>query len=251
MSTFLNRFWPGRTQAEPSVPEVNPHALDPYRRVAAEYYASPEYQEKAARVFEQMQTIRDRYFAFDLDGTLVCQFSMGVGEELGVGVGDRLIQPGAQSVLDGLRVNNRVIIWTNSFAARAHESIRTSGLKVPNLIEGLVTQEVYQNFLRLRRAYHEQLIKAAEAHPLFDEFEVQKMREGRTKIPSIIGVDALIDDNADMDMDRLEELGALDELPRLMQVPAFDIWKARFLDNHHLRDSFFELGDQLVERFGS
>ncbi|MEK7085834.1 MAG: hypothetical protein AAB953_02360 [Patescibacteria group bacterium] len=188
--------------------------LDSYRADAEHFYTTdPDYKRDVAEMCDIIQRdIHERVVAVDLEATLVSDrigaFYNSKHERLEVNPFDRLRRPLSNELLQALvDAHNEVILWTSMISDLARFVCSFSGLKLPQST-GFVAREDYQRALLNDESGIQVLQKIVKK---FGEPPSHCNPEGKTpakyyadlymnklgvKIPSVLGVDVLIDDQA-------------------------------------------------------
>lgn len=212
-------------------------SLDSLRREAEMYYETPTYHEACDFLGDVLGPIEGKTIACDLEGVLI-----NVDELNDFPRFERLRRPFAREAIEVLRRRNRVLIWSaagRGFIARAIEASR---LAVGDL--EVVDRTIAAARVRDAHILSDDDISLAHIVGACDDCDydylpdgvIERIRValGKLKIPSVLGVDVLLDDCADRHGEACRAVGRPDDCAKLLAVPAFDPYGSLELRNHHL-----------------
>lgn len=211
-------------------------SLDSLRREAEIYYETPAYREACDFLGDVLGPIEGKTIAFDFEGVLV-----NVDELNKFPRCERLRRPLAREAIEILRRRNRVLIWSAAGSGFITLAIKTSGLSVGDL-------EVVDRNIAAARVLDAHILSDDDielAHRVdtydddgYDYFangilERINVALGKLKIPSILGVDVLIDDCTDRHGEACRAVGRPDDCTKLLAVSAFAPYSSLELRGHH------------------
>ena len=187
-------------------------SLDSYRAEAEHFYTTdPDYQSDAAEMCGIIQRdIHDRVVAVDLEATLVSDVvdALYKSEEERVDVFDRLRRPLSDEMLQALvDANNKVILWTSMMSYSAKAVLDSSRLKLPQSVRFAAREDYKQALLsdESRRQVLQKIVEVSGKPQGYHNINRETPEEYyadvyanwlRVKIPSVLGADVLIDDQA-------------------------------------------------------
>lgn len=187
---------------------------------------SPE--ELSQRIREIAKHIRGLIIAIDLEGTLVCPMT-------------RAKRGGADELLSSLAQHNTVILWTSATRYRAAEIIRSAKLEMPKQVK-TETREAYQEELTKHDIIPEPLSNSHAwamriieqrtewirrgQHPgdknfTDQDYDTALIYTGNIKIPSILGIDVLLDDKKERHDEGCRQLGYHEDPEKIIAVSPF------------------------------
>lgn len=215
--------------------------FEDYRAAAEIYYHSPEYQSAVEALRGIVCCVRQKIIALDLEEVLT---TFNLMNHTGLPMIDDLAipdtaqrlhlrRPLANEILQFLAENgNQVIIWTTAIMQVAQEIIPLTSLSLPAQTR-LIAREEFRKELLAQGLVKEDTVSSALPY----------------KIPSVFGVDVLLDDQAEQHREGCYWLGRASDARKILKVKEFEVLDRKDLENFHKDRGLLAAAKSLADFF--
>lgn len=213
--------------------------LDQYRELAARHYESIRYRRDLDAIDKAVASMRDRVIALDVEGTILSLSLLRQdgdprwAREAGVNTGDRLRRPHANELIEILSASkNEIKLWTGAGRDRINVRLQSAGIHLPKGVELITRAETQARFCKMLikeevaardpipMATIPEFVGATEKVPK-EVTNLTRFDMGMVKIPRLFGVDALIDDYAEIDREVCRAIYGDEEAAKIVDIAAF------------------------------
>ena len=255
-----------------------PDTLREVRDMREEYYRSAEFAEVVENIRGILQGVRGRIIDFDLEGVLV---SRNMRDLLPSNYATRrfdavkaseyscLRTPFANEIMAVLADKNQVGVWTGIFRILAEEYlieggygqekglIAAVGVEVPGKVFsrddylGVLIREGYLEVIHYTQVSidHQRSVRHTEGFKGSDQYHRNRLTLGYIKVPSLRGVDLLIDDYADRHRKGCVANGLAGDAEKIMQFGPYVLKTKEDFMNYRDPSMIVDLAERIAEFF--